>query len=39
VFRIEEVERLMQNDEHLNSGSRTESRQFEERFRSRESNL
>ena len=28
-----EVERLMQNDEHLNSGSKTESRQFEERFR------
>jgi hypothetical protein len=26
----EEVERLIQNDEHLNSGSRTELRQFEE---------
>ena len=29
----------MQNDEHLNSGSRTESRQFEERFRGRVSNF
>ena len=31
--------RLMQNDEHLNSGSRTESRQFEERFRRQGSNF
>src|SRR6267378_7605190 len=38
AFRIE-VERLMQNDEHLNSGLRTESKRFEERFRGRGSNF
>ena len=29
----------MQNDEHLNSGLRTESKRFEERFRGRGSNF